>query len=255
MTSEPALDIQAVTKTFGDKVAVNNLTLSLQPGDFVGLLGRNGAGKSTTLNMVCGLLQPTTGSIRVLGHDVQRDPLGAKRQIGVMPEGGGLMEHLTGTQYLYFVGRMYGLDDAVVDERRRELFDVLALDAEPGTLLVDYSTGMKKKVALSAALIHGPRLVLLDEPFEGIDPVSARTIREILAGLREKGVTLVLTSHVLEIVEKLCPTIAILDAGELLAFGSLDEIRGRHVAGADDSLEALFVELMGGARSGSLSWW
>ncbi len=255
MTSETALDIQAVTKTFGDKVAVNNLTLRLQPGDFLGLLGRNGAGKSTTLNMVCGLLQPTTGSIRVLGHDVQGDPLAAKRQIGIMPEGGGLMEHLTGTQYLYFVGRMYGLDDAVVDERRRELFDVLALDAEPGTLLVDYSTGMKKKVALSAALIHAPRLVLLDEPFEGVDPVSARTIREILAGLRAKGVTLVLTSHVLEIVEKLCSTIAILDAGELLGHGSLDEIRSRLAGGADDSLEALFVELMGGARSGSLSWW
>jgi ABC-2 type transport system ATP-binding protein len=249
---EPALELTSVSKRFGAKLAVDALNLRLEPGAFLGLLGRNGAGKSTTIKMATGLILPTEGRIRVLGKDLEPHLIEVKRQIGVMPEDLALLDRLSGPQYLRFVGRMYGLEDAVIDRRREELFERLDLAPEPGLLIADYSYGMKKKAALCAALLHGPRLVFLDEPFEGIDPVTSRTIRQILEGLSQRGVTLVLTSHVLEIVEKLCPLIAILDEGRLCGLGTLDELRAQH--GATGSLEELFVSLMGGARSGELSW-
>lgn len=245
----PALELESLTKRFGDKTAVDGLSLSLEPGAFLGLLGRNGAGKSTTLKMVTGLLKPTSGHIRVLGLDLEADPLAVKRQIGAMPEDMALLDMLTGPQYLRFVGRMYGMPDALIDGRREELFDKLDLAVAPKTLLTDYSFGMKKKVALCAALIHAPRMVFLDEPFEGIDPVTSRTIKDILNSLQHSGVTLVLTTHILEVVEKLCPLIAILDEGRLKGFGSLDDLRR-----GDESLEQLFVDLVGGVQKGELSW-
>ena len=246
---EPALELVDLTKRFGDKTAVEGLSLSLEPGAFLGLLGRNGAGKSTTLKMVTGLLKPTSGRIRVLGLDLEADPLAVKRQIGAMPEDMALLDMLTGPQYLRFVGRMYGMPDALIDGRQAELFDTLDLAPGPKTLIADYSFGMKKKVALCAALIHGPKIVFLDEPFEGIDPVTSRTIKDILQSLQQSGVTLVLTSHILEVVEKLCPLIAILDEGRLKGFGSLDDLRQ-----GSESLEQLFVDLVGGAQKGALSW-
>jgi ABC-2 type transport system ATP-binding protein len=247
----PALELEDLTKRFGDKVAVDSLTLRLEAGSFLGLLGRNGAGKSTTLKMVTGLVKPTAGRVRVLGLDLEHSALEVKRQIGVMPEDMALLDHLTGPQYLRFVGRMYGLEDAVVEKRRAELFEKLDLAPEPRGLLRDYSYGMKKKAALCAALIHGPRILFLDEPFEGIDPVTSRTIKGILQSLQARGVTVILTSHILEIVEKLCPLIAILDEGRLKGFGTLDELRD----GRDgQSLESLFVGLVGGAQDGALSW-
>jgi len=245
----PALELVDLTKRFGDKTAVEGLSLSLEPGAFLGLLGRNGAGKSTTLKMVTGLLKPTSGHIRVLGLDLEADPLAVKRQIGAMPEDMALLDMLTGPQYLRFVGRMYGMPDALIDGRQAELFDTLDLAPGPKTLIADYSFGMKKKVALCAALIHGPKIVFLDEPFEGIDPVTSRTIKDILQSLQQSGVTLVLTSHILEVVEKLCPLIAILDEGRLKGFGSLDDLRQ-----GSESLEQLFVDLVGGAQKGALSW-
>jgi ABC-2 type transport system ATP-binding protein len=245
----PALELQSLTKRFGDKTAVDGLTLRLEPGAFLGLLGRNGAGKSTTLKMVTGLLKPTSGHIRVLGLDLDAEPLKVKQQIGAMPEDMALLDMLTGPQYLRFVGRMYGMPDALIDGRRAELFDKLDLSVAPKTLLADYSFGMKKKVALCAALIHAPRMVFLDEPFEGIDPVTSRTIKDILHSLQQSGVTLVLTSHILEVVERLCPLIAILDEGRLKGFGTLDELRR-----GSESLEQLFVDLVGGAQKGALSW-
>ena len=245
-----ALELENLTKRFGEKAAVDGLTLRLEAGAFLGLLGRNGAGKSTTLKMITGLLRPTAGRIRVLGLELEASPIEVKRQIGVMPEDMALLEYLSGPQYLRFVGRMYGLEDAVIERRQLELFEKLDLDASPSTLLCDYSYGMKKKVALCAALIHGPRVVFLDEPFEGIDPVTSRTIKGILQSLQARGVTLILTSHILEIVEKLCPLIAILDEGRLKGFGTLDELRG----GGGQSLESLFVSLVGGAQDGALSW-
>ena len=244
-----ALELDSLTKRFGDKVAVDGLSLALAPGAFLGLLGRNGAGKSTTLKMVTGLLKPTSGSIRVLGLNLEADPLAVKRQIGAMPEDMALLDMLTGPQYLRFVGRMYGMPDALIDGRRDELFDKLDLSAPPKQLIADYSFGMKKKVALCAALIHGPRVVFLDEPFEGIAPVTSRTIKDILHSLQQSGVTLVLTSHILEVVERLCPLIAILDEGRLKGFGPLEDLRR-----GGESFEQLFVNLVGGTPKGSLSW-
>jgi len=245
----PAVELDHVTKRFGEKVAVDDVSLALAPGSFLGLLGRNGAGKSTTLKMLTGLLRPTSGAVRLLGLDLAERPEEVKRQIGVMPEDMALLEMLTGPQYLRFVGRMYGLDDDVIDLRTKELFEKLDLAPGPRTLVGDYSFGMKKKVALSAALIHAPKVVFLDEPFEGIDPVTSRTIKEILQGISRKGTTLVLTSHILEIVERLCPLVAIMDQGRVLGFGPIEELR--HESG---TLEQTFVALVGGAQKGELSW-
>jgi len=165
-----------------------------------------------------------------------------------MPEEMALLEMLTGPQYVRFVGRMYGLPDDVTDARRKELFEKLDLQPGARTVIADYSFGMKKKLALCAALLHGPELLFLDEPFEGIDPVTSRTIKEILAALRRRGTTIILTSHILEIVERLCDEIAILEQGKLLDHGTLEQLR----RGA--SLESAFVDLVGGARDGELSW-
>jgi ABC-2 type transport system ATP-binding protein len=245
-----ALELENVCKKFGDKAAVNDLTLRLEEGSFLGLLGRNGAGKSTTLKMIMGLLKPTSGRIRVLGLDLAERGIDIKRHVGVVPEDLALMDYLTGPQYLRFVGRMYGLEDSIIQRRADELFAKLELAPAPRTLITNYSFGMKKKLALCAALLHGPRVIFLDEPFEGIDAVTSRTIKEILQTLRSRGVTIVLTSHIMEVVEKLCPLIAILDHGKLLGFGELHELTRR---GSED-LESLFVELVGGAQTGELSW-
>ena len=249
---EYALELVAVSKHFGDTRAVDDLTLRVASGAFLGLLGRNGAGKTTTIHLATGLLRPTAGRVRVLGLDVGEQPLAVKRQIGVMPQEDSLLDYLTAEQYLDFVGRIYGLAAGEIERRRGELLEPLALAPAPGTLVRDYSYGMKKKLGLAAALIHAPRMLFLDEPFEGIDPVASRTIRELLVGLPARGVTLVMTSHVLEIVEKLCDPIAILDRGRLLALGTLAEL----TAGATGtgSLEERFVTLLGGARKGELSW-
>lgn len=247
----PALELQELTKTFGATVAVDHLSLTIGGGDFVGLLGRNGAGKTTTIHLCTGLLRPTSGSIRLLGEPLDRNLLALKQQIGVMPQGESFLDCLTGPQFLYFVGRMYGLDERSIETRTGELFETLELAPSPGTLIGQYSYGMKKKIGLSAALIHGPRLLFLDEPFEGIDPLTSRTIKEILLGLHHKGVTILMSSHVLELVEKLCPLVAIIDSGRLKGYGSMEDLRaGRGTM----SLEELFVQLMGGAKRGELSW-
>jgi ABC-2 type transport system ATP-binding protein len=245
----PALDLSHLTKRYGALVAVNDLSLRLEAGSFVGLVGRNGAGKSTTLKMVTGLVPPTSGQVTVLGLDLAKEPLRVKQAIGAMPEDMALLEMLTGPQYLRFVGRMYGLDDDTIDARRTELFELLELKPQPRTLIADYSFGMKKKVALCAALMHAPRLVFLDEPFEGIDPVSRRVMKDLLLGLQKGGVSLVLTSHILEVVEALCPLIAIIDQGRLLGYGPLDELRR-----PGQGLEAVFLELVGGSQGKALSW-
>ena len=244
-----ALELTHLTKRFGDKVAVDDFSLSLPPGTFLGLLGRNGAGKSTTLKMATGLLRPSSGQVRVLGLDMATEAIAVKRQIGAMPEDMALLDMLTGPQYLRFVGRMYGLEDREIDRRTGELFEKLDLQPGKGTLVADYSFGMKKKISLSAALLHGPKLLFLDEPFEGIDAVTNRTIKDILLGLQARGTTVILTSHILEVVEKLCPLIAIMDGGRMKGFGPLSELRQ-----GNESLESLFVDLVGGARTGELSW-
>lgn len=250
--ARPALEFHEVTKRFGTTTAVDGLSLRLEEGAFLGLLGRNGAGKTTAIHLATGLLRPTSGRVRVLGRDVAEHPLEVKRRIGVMPQEESFLDCLTGPQYLHFVGRMYGLEEKEIVRRTGELFATLDLAPAPGALVRDYSYGMKKKLGLCAALVHGPRTVFLDEPFEGIDPVTSRTIKDILASLRRRRVTVLMSSHVLEVVEKLCPTIAILDRGKLLGLGGMEELRRQ--LGEADSLEELFVSLMGGARRGELSW-
>ena len=246
------LELSAITKTFGPKIAVSQLSLSVPAGAFLGLLGRNGAGKSTLIKMITGLMRPTSGSIRVLGRDINSEDVEIKRRMGVMPEGSALLERLSGPQYLRFAGRLHGLADELIDARRAELFSILELAPEPRTLIADYSYGMKKKTALAAALLHGPELLLLDEPFEGIDPVSTRVIKDLLLGLNRKGTTIVLTSHALDLVERLCPVLAIIEQGRLVGHGSLAELQATH--GQSESLEELFIRLMGGTKQGELSW-
>ena len=248
----PAIRIQSVTKRFGPLVAVSDVSLEVPEGTFLGLLGRNGAGKSTLIKMITGLMKPTQGEIHVLGEKVSMTSLDIKRRIGVTPQRMAMIDGLTGAQYLRLIGRLYGLEDDVIDERRKELFDVLELEPESRTLIGDYSYGMQKKTALCAALIHGPELLLLDEPFDGVDPVTVRVIKDLLLGLNRKGTTLVLTSHALDLIETLCPVLAIIDGGKVLASGTIEALKAAH--GEGDSLEQIFLELTGGGRKGELSW-
>lgn len=253
LTPEPiALSIRQLTRRFGDFVAVNHLNLDVQRGSFFGFLGPNGAGKSTTIKMLTGLLAPTEGSIELLGHDLISDPISVKRLIGVVPEDLNLFDRLTGAEYLTFVGRMHELERHVVAERTAELLHVMELEDKPKSLLIEYSHGMRKKISLAAALLHNPQMLFLDEPFEGVDAVAARTIKNLLERMRERGVTIFLTSHILEIVERLCTDIAIINHGRIVATGPMDELRNQ----AGTNLEDYFVNLVGGERrmTDTLSW-
>jgi len=257
----PAIRTVSLTRRFGDFTAVDSLDLEVAPGRFLGFLGANGAGKSTTIKMLTGLLDMSAGSASILGHDVTRDPIAAKRLIGVVPEDLALHDRLTGAEHLTFVGRMFGLPKRDIRRRTRELLEWMDLDEDPKKLIVDYSHGMKKKLALSAALIHDPKVLFLDEPFEGIDVIASRTIRNLLESLTERGVTIFLTSHVLEIVEKLCDDVAIIHEGKLIAHGSLDELRaGIAIEEGDDgrrrTLEEVFLNLVEAdpTEAPTLSW-
>jgi ABC-2 type transport system ATP-binding protein len=270
----PAIDTTALTRQFGDFTAVDHVNLTVAAGQFFGFLGPNGAGKSTTIKMLTGLLAPTTGSIRILGADLEQNSAEIKRQIGVVPEGMALFTRLTANEYLYFVGRMYGLDKATTQERTRELLEFMNLADEPKKLIADFSHGMKKKLALAAAVIHGPKVLFLDEPFEGVDAVAAGTLKTMLQRMIARGATVFLTSHVLEIVERLCTHVAIIHKGKLVAQGSLEELRGgggrlgpEAHAGVDgvhhdsgkQSLEQTFLEIVGAggeaaAPEQELSW-
>jgi ABC-2 type transport system ATP-binding protein len=256
-----AVETSALVRRFGDFVAVDNLNLSVRRGSFFGFLGPNGAGKSTTIKMLTGLLAPTSGLIRVLGRELASEPLEVKRRIGVVPEDLNLFERLTGAEMLAFTGRMYGLQKSEIAQRATELLDLMELRSEPRKLIVEYSHGMKKKLSLACALIHRPEILFLDEPFEGIDAIASRTLKDLLSRLTARGLTVFLTSHVLEIVERLCSDIAIISQGKLLAAGSLDELRkgiqlegdgqtelsGSHTGPI--SLEEYFIHIVGGERS------
>ena len=261
----PAIDTTALTRRFGDFIAVDNVNLRVEAGQFFGFLGPNGAGKSTTIKMLTGLLAPTSGSIRILGGDLQANSAEIKRQIGVVPEGLALFGRLTADEYLQFVGRMYGLDRATTLSRTRELLEFMQLAGEQKKLITDFSHGMQKKLALAAAVIHGPKVLFLDEPFEGVDAVAAGTLKAMLLRMITRGVTIFLTSHVLEIVERLCTHIAIIHRGRLVAQGSLDELRAGAAriaqAGVREgaappseekrSLEQIFLEIVGADREGN----
>lgn len=259
--SEPAIATEGLSRHFGELVAVDKIDLRVEAGQFFGFLGPNGAGKSTTIKMLTGLLAPSAGRMQLLGMDFDLHPLDVKRQIGVVPEGMGLFDRLTGAEYLQFVGRMYGLDAATTAHRAAELLDFMQLADRPKSLVADYSHGMQKKLALAAAVIHTPKILFLDEPFEGVDALAAGALKALLARMTERGVTIFLTSHVLEIVERLCSHVAIIHKGRLVAQGSLEELRAGVPAaeGAKLTLEEIFVSIVGqeGAARPSLeelSW-
>ena len=252
----PALAVETfnLVRQFGDFTAVDHINLRVRRGSFFGFLGPNGAGKSTTIKMLTGLLGPTSGKVLVLGRDLEAEPLEVKRRIGVVPEDLNLFERLTGAEMLAFTGRMYGLQREQIAERAPELLELMELTGEPKKLIVEYSHGMKKKLSLACALIHRPEMLFLDEPFEGVDTIASRTLKDLLSRLTERGLTVFLTSHVLEIVERLCSDIAIISNGKLLASGSLMELK-RGIEVADDgeqrgpvSLEEYFIHVVGGTR-------
>lgn len=253
----PAVETFSLVKQFGEFVAVDHIDLQVNRGSFFGFLGPNGAGKSTTIKMLTGLLAPTSGKLRVLGLDIAEQPLEVKRGIGVVPEDLNLFERLTGAEMLSFTGRMYGLRRDDIAQRSKELLELMELQDDPKKLIIEYSHGMKKKLALACALIHRPEILFLDEPFEGVDAIASRTLKDLLSRLTTRGLTVFLTSHVLEIVERLCTDIAIIARGRLLASGSLNELRkGIRVdgdGGGDGegpvSLEEYFIHVVGGTRS------
>ncbi len=253
-TSSAAVQTKSLLKKFGDVVAVDGLDLRVEAGSFFGFLGPNGAGKSTTIKILTGILQPTSGRASILGHDVVDDAVAAKQLTGVVSEEGALFERLSGTEYLEFIGRMYGMERPTIRKRSDELLDLMGLADDSAKLIVDYSHGMRKKLSFAASLIHNPKVLFLDEPFEGIDAVTSRLIKSILDQLRQVGVTIFLTSHILEIVEKLCSDIAIINHGRVVARGTLDELRTR--AGGGESLEDLFLDLIGrgAGEDHRLSW-
>jgi len=235
-----AVSTLGLTRTFGDLVAVDHIDLVVPRGAFYGFLGPNGAGKSTTLKCLTGLLQPSSGEMRILGLQPRKDELAIKRQIGVIPEDEALFERLSGAETLAFVGRVHGLDRATVEQRSGELFDLLDLTEAASTLVADYSHGMRKKLSLAVAFLPAPRLLFLDEPFEGIDALAARLIKELLHRFVERGGTVFLTSHILEIVERLADQVGVIHRGRLVAQGALAEVSGGR------RLEDAFVELVGG---------
>jgi ABC-2 type transport system ATP-binding protein len=260
----PAIATENLTRRFGQLLAVDHVNLTVAPGQFFGFLGPNGAGKSTTIKMLTGLLAPSEGRMTILGTDLVADPVTVKRQIGVVPEGLALFGRLTGAEYLNFVGRMYGLDRKTAAQRAAELLDFMQLSDRPKALVTDYSHGMQKKLAMAAAVIHGPKILFLDEPFEGVDAIASGTLKAMLQRMIAHGATIFLTSHVLEIVERLCSHVAIIHQGRLVAHGSIDELRSGVEArvagdGAGDpsaaarpheklTLEQIFLEIVGGAR-------
>ena len=245
----PAIAVRGLGKRFGDVIAVKGIDLDVPQGSFFGLVGPNGAGKTTTLSMVTGLLRPDVGEALVLGHDVWADPVGAKKLLGILPDGLRLFDRLTGMQLVTYAGLLRGLPRELATERATELLAALGLTDAAGKLVVDYAAGMTKKVTLASALVHGPRVLVLDEPFEAVDPVSAATIRRILADFVGSGGTVILSSHVMDLVERICSHVAVIADGEVLATGTVDEVRG------DRTLEDRFVDLVGGTTEvEGLSW-
>jgi len=250
-----ALVVEGLTKIFREETAVDHVSFRVARGRFFGFLGPNGAGKSTTIRMLTGLLRPTSGDAVVEGARLSLDLLGVKRRIGVLTEDLALYERLTGEEHLLFAARMHRLSRDEARRRTEELLEFLSLADERAKLVVDYSLGMRKKLALACALIHNPRLLFLDEPLNGIDPVSGRVVMDLLQRLARRGVTLFFTSHVLDVVERLCDEVAIIDRGRIVAQGSLDEIRSQRALGRDASLEDVFLQLVeADVRREDLSW-
>jgi ABC-2 type transport system ATP-binding protein len=247
---EPAIAVHALRKRFGTKEAVAGIDLEIAAGSFAGLVGPNGAGKTTSLSMMTGLLRPDDGQVLINGINVWADPPAAKAIIGVVPAEAQLFERLSGAELLEYAGRLHGLPAAEARSRAAQLLDVLDLTADAKRLTADYSTGMRKKAALGCALIHNPAVLFLDEPLEGVDPVSADVIRRLLTNYTESGSTVLFSSHVMELVEQVCDHVSIIDKGRIVATGTLDEVRG------GKTLQRAFIDLVGPGASEreGLSW-
>jgi ABC-2 type transport system ATP-binding protein len=250
-SSTPALEVQDLRKVYGDKPALDGLTLTVQRGCFFGFLGPNGAGKTTTIRLLMGLAPPTSGAMRILGLPMPEQHIAIKSRIGLVPDDTLLFDHLTGGEFIEFVGRMYGLGRPLARQRASELLHLFELDGAGRKLIGEYSKGMRKRVALAAALIHRPELYLLDEPFEGVDAVGARLMKDILLDQVAHGATIFLTSHVLEVVERLCDRVAIVNQGRLVVEGAMQDLRS-----GSETLEDIFVRVVGGPAHGSesLDW-
>jgi ABC-2 type transport system ATP-binding protein len=249
-----AIETRGLTKLFGELAAVDGIDLAVPRGSFYGFLGPNGAGKSTTIKCLTGLLHPTAGSFRILGLDPMSDPVAVKRRVGVVPEDLALFERLTGAETLSFIGQVHGLDSDSLRSRAAELLELMDLEKAAGDLVTDYSHGMRKKLSLAAALLPAPRVLFLDEPFEGIDAVASRQIKEMLSYFVKTGGTIFLTSHILEIVERLCDHIGVIHQGKLVAQGPLEQLRAG--VGVDKTLEEVFLELVGAqaTQAHTLDW-
>ncbi|MGA8740915.1 MAG: ABC transporter ATP-binding protein [Terracidiphilus sp.] len=264
METTAAIQTHGLTRCFGALTAVQDVTFTVATGQFFGFLGPNGAGKSTTIKMLTGLLEPTAGMIEIMGRQFSAGALDLKRQIGVVPEGMALLGRLTAPEYLRFVGRMYGLERETVNRRTEELLEFMQLADERRKLVTDFSHGMQKKLALAAAVIHGPRVLFLDEPFEGVDAIAAGMLKTMLQGMINRGATIFLTTHVLEIVERLCSHVAIIHQGRLVANGSIEELRAgvaSTLPGAEReqrlTLEEIFLSIVGASgqeQAQELSW-
>ncbi len=253
MDRAPALWLTGLVKSYRGRRVVDGLQLAVPAGSFFGLVGPNGAGKTTTLRMVTGLLRPDAGHVEIEGIPVWGEPaaqLEVKRRIGVLPEDPRLFDRLSAPALLRFTGQLRRLPAQVIEERSAQLLDLLGLSGAGGTLVVDFSQGMRKKIGLAAALLHAPRVLFLDEPFESVDPISARTIRDVLDRHIAAGGTVVFSSHVMELVERLCDAVAILHEGHIVRAGTLDDVRG------DATLDDAFAALVGGGEAvgGDLSW-
>jgi len=247
------IETQRLVKRYSDKTAVNEVSLQVDGGEIFGFLGPNGAGKTTTIKMIVGLLRPTSGSVKVGGFDVQAQPLQAKAASGYVPDEPNLYPKLTARELLRFVGDLYGMDPKQVERRIEELLRLFDL-AEAGDDTIDsYSHGMKQKTALAAALVHDPRVLVLDEPTVGLDPKSARLIKDILRQMASRGAAVFLSTHILEIAERMCDRIGIINQGRLVAEGTMDDLRTLGTDGAQDSLEDIFLGLTGGAEDAEIA--
>ncbi|MBI2221295.1 MAG: ABC transporter ATP-binding protein [Acidobacteria bacterium] len=249
-----AIETRALRRVFGDTPAVDGIDLAVPSGSFYGFLGPNGAGKSTTIKCLTGLLRPTSGAMRILDLDPVRDPVAVKTRIGVVPEDLALFDRLTARETLAFVGQVHAVAHAELQRRTDELLELMDLRGAGDTLVADYSHGMRKKLSLAAALLPGPRVLFLDEPFEGIDAIASRQIRTLLQGFVSRGGTIFLTSHILEIVERLCDHIGIIANGKLVAQGPMADLKAGGAAAG--TLEETFLGLVGAGAAGdvSLDW-
>jgi ABC-2 type transport system ATP-binding protein len=244
MSYTSAVELKGVVKRYSEILAVNHVDLTIKVGEIFGLLGPNGSGKSTTLKMLIGLVQPDSGSVSVLGTDVQKAPVAVKQLVGYVPESPRLYEFLTGIEYLDFIGDIYGMQTAEKKNRINEYLKALQLEGREGDMITGYSEGMKQKIALISAFLHRPKLLILDEPLNALDPRSARIVKDFLQELKMQGVTTIISTHVLEIAQALCDRVGIMYQGKLLALGNMDELRQMSKL-PDSGLEDIFLKLTG----------